>query len=118
MKTAVRQDTVTFSTSYTGAAMGTENMEGYSICIAWTGTAPTGVLKLQACNNPFTNNVGLQEDPNAVWVDITGSSYNVTTSGNYFYNVSDVYYRAFRLVYTRTSGTGTGTAYIFAKGIQ
>ncbi len=119
MKTALRVDTASFGATYTGAAFGLEDLDGYSVCASWVGGgSPVGILKLQACNNAFANNTGLQEDPNAVWVDITGSAYNVTTDGTYFYNVSDAYYKAFRIVYTRTSGTATATLYLNAKGIQ
>ncbi len=119
MKTAVRTDTTSFGATYNGVAMGLDNMDGYSVCIAWgTGGSPVGVLKLQASNNAFVENgnLNLLENSSATWVDISGSSNNVTTDGNYFWNVSDVFYRAFRIVYTRTSGTANATAFIFTKG--
>lgn len=127
MKTAVRVDTqIDLGVTNSGAAFGTENIQGYSICVHWSGgngDFPTliGNWKVQACNNPFTNNVNLTPDPDAVWVDISGSEYTITTNtGDYFWNVSDCYYRAFRLVYTSLDGSnfGSATAYIFAKGIQ
>lgn len=77
----------------------------------------TGTFKLQASNNAFLqegwNN---QENPDATWVDISGSSVNVTTSGSQIWNVSDVYYSAARVVWTRSVGIGTYTAHITAKG--
>lgn len=119
MKTCDRVDVLSLAATGNGTAFGTDSMEGYSICASWAGGgSPVGVLKLQACNNPFTNNVNQTPDPAAVWVDITGSSYSVSADGNTFWNVTDVYYRAFRIVYTKTSGTATGSVYIFAKGIQ
>ena len=119
MKTAVRIDTaIDMSADYAGPAMGMDNMDGYSVCAVWSGASPAGTFKLQACNNPFTNNVNQTPDPAAVWVDIPGSDFTVTGDGDYFWNVSDVYYRAYRLVYTRVSGSATATAYLFAKGIQ
>lgn len=118
MKTVFRQDTASFGASFSGDALGLENFEGYSVVASWTGTG-AGTLALQACNNPFTDNVYLIPDPNAVWADIPGSATTVTSgSGSQTWNVSDVYYRAFRVTWTRTSGTGTYTAYIFAKGLQ
>lgn len=105
------------SASFTGALFFLESMEGYSICAAFAGGG-TGALKLQACNNPITDHVNLKPDPNAVWVDITGSAYAITADGSYFWNVSDVYYKAVRLVYTKTTGAGAMQVYYNAKGIQ
>lgn len=76
---------------------------GYSICASTTG-APVGTLKLQASVD------------NTTFVDIDGSSVSISASGNSFWNVTDVMYGYFRLVYTRTSGTGTLTGEILYKG--
>lgn len=106
--------------SFDSNAFHLETLEGYSICAAWTETSATlaGTLKLQASNDAFTDNTNNQEKSGATWVDITGSSVAVSGSGSQFWNVSDVYYKAFRIVWTRTSGQGTFTAYIHAKGSQ
>jgi hypothetical protein len=106
--------------SFNGAAYHMEHLDGYSICASWTETSATlaGTLKLQASNNAFTDNVNNNEDANSVWVDVTGSAVAVSGSGSQFWNVSDVYYKAFRIVWTRASGQGSFTAYIHAKGVQ
>lgn len=100
-------------------AQNIDNIEGYSIVASWTGTAPTGILKLQMSNNAFIyENTNNNPDPNAIWTDIPGSPYNVTAAGTYAWNVADAYYRAYRVVYTFTSGTGTASLYHYGKGIQ
>jgi hypothetical protein len=120
MKASDRIDSKSMNASFNGDAYHVEYLEGYSICASWTETSATlaGTLKLQASNNGFTDNVNNNENPNAVWVDITGSAIAVSGSGSQFWNVSDVYYKAFRIVWTRTSGQGTFAAYIHAKGVQ
>jgi len=119
MKTAKRADSISLGASFIGDAMGIEYVNGYSICASWTevGTLD-GTIKLQASNNPFTDNVNMTPDPNAVWVDISGSSIAVSDAGSQFWNVSDANYSAYRLVWTRVSGSGTFTAYHLIKGPQ
>lgn len=120
MKVSNRQDSELMATSFNGDAYHVEFLEGYSICAKWTETSVTlaGTLKLQASNNAFADNVNNNENSNATWVDITGSSVAVSGSGSQFWNVSDVFYKAFRVVWTRTSGEGTFEAFIHAKGVQ
>lgn len=102
-----------------GAAVHLSNMEGYSIAAVWTESVAVldGTMKLQASNNAFKDNVNNNEDSAATWIDITGSSVAVSGSGSQFWNVSDVYYKSVRIVWTRTSGQGSYTAYITAKGV-
>lgn len=87
----------------------------YSIAAIVTGT-PTGSIKLQASNDPETNDTqynATASAPPAVgpsnWIDIADSSFNLTSAGETFWNVKDVGYNYVRVVYTDTSG-GTSTA--------
>lgn len=120
MKVSERIDTADMIASFNGLAYHMEYLDGYSICAVWTGG--DGTLKLQASNDAFVNNVtgpNNNENPNATWVDITGSSVLVSGAGSQFWNVSDVYYKAFRLVFTvGTPTAGDFTAHIHAKGVQ
>ena len=119
MKIGKRSDSLSMAASFNGAAMGVEFVNGYSICASWIdGGSLSGSLKLQASNNPFTDNVNMTPDPAAVWVDITGSTIAVTGAGSQFYNVADANYAAYRIVWTRTAGTGTLTAHHLIKGPQ
>ncbi len=78
--------------------------------------ALTGALTLQASNNAFLDNVNNEEDPDAIWTEITGSSVSVTTTGTHIWNVADCYYKAARVVWTATAGIGDYVSYTFAKG--
>lgn len=85
----------------------------YSIQAVFSGS-PVGTLKLQISNDivpvaPVAGNpVGSNPAANVVnWTDYTGSSTAVSAAGNFVWNVFDVGYRWVRVVYTRSSGTGT-----------
>ena len=92
---------------------------GYSICAAIDETSASlvGTLHLQASNNAFQDNVQNEVRSDAVWVDIPNTSA-VLDGGDdqVFWNVSDANYEAVRIVWTRTSGQGTMSTYILAKG--
>jgi hypothetical protein len=119
MKIAKRSDSISLGASFNGDAMGIEFVNGYSICASWTDTGSLGgSFKLQASNNPFTDNVNMTPNPLAVWVDITGSSIAVTGAASQFWNVSDANYSAYRIVWTRTGGSGQLTAHHLTKGQQ
>lgn len=125
MKTTLRDDSGSLNATFNGTAFLLDSMEGFSIALAWTETsaALAGSFKLQASNNAFLDNpaypASLNINPNALWVDIPGSTVTTASgNGSQFWNVADVYYRAVRLVWTRTSGQGTYAANLWAKGIQ
>lgn len=96
----------------------------YTYCMAAliTGSA-TGTIKLQASNDPETNDTQTNQatvlgqpptnPPSKApthWADITGSSFVVTgTDTEIMWNVDAVGYNYVRVVYTDTSG-GTSTA--------
>lgn len=78
---------------------------GYSIQAVWSaGSTPVGVLKLQSSNDGSN------------WNDISGATANVSgDTGSAMFNVTDAYYNQVRLVYTRTSGSGTINASLVSK---
>jgi len=87
----------------------------YTVAAVVTGT-PTGTIKLQASNDPETNdtqyNVTANRPPSVGpvnWVDITNSSFTLSSSGETMWNVRDIGYNYVRVVYTDSSG-GTSTA--------
>lgn len=120
MKIGKRADTaLSMAATFNGAAMGIEFVNGYSVAASWTDAGSlSGTLKIQASNNPFTDNVNLTANPSALWVDIPGSSVAISGAGSQFWNVSDANYSAYRLVWTRTAGDGALTAYHLIKGDQ
>lgn len=87
----------------------------YTMAAIVTGT-PTGSIKLQASNDPETNDTQTNATSGTApavgptnWVDITSSSFNLTASGETMWNIYFVGYNYVRVVYTDTSG-GTSTA--------
>jgi len=94
----------------------------YCIAAVITGT-PTGTIKLQACNDPDTNNTIPVPNNTANptnWVDITGSSFVVTTAGETMWNVRDPGYNYVRVAYVDASGgasTATMTVVFNGKGV-
>lgn len=76
---------------------------GYSVQAVYTG-APVGTLKLQASLDQVT------------WIDVADSSQSIAAAGSFLWNVSDVQYPWTRLIYTKTSGTGTLNAQLFYRG--
>ncbi len=115
--------TQSMNASFTSTPYTLEHMEGFSVCLSWTESVVSlvGTFVLQACNNPFKsgamNSDGTPiEDAAAVWVDITGSDQTVAGAGTKFINIDGVYYNAFRVKWTRTSGQGSVTFYAHARG--
>lgn len=105
-----------------GPAMPLKNILLYSIMCIITGT-PTGTIKLQASNDPETNDSMPSANPQPSptnWADIANTSVVVSAAGNTMYNVADVAYNYVRVVYTDgSSGVSTAvmTVIINAKGI-
>lgn len=95
----------------------------YSIAAIITGT-PTGTVKLQASNDPETNDTQTNATSGVApavgpsnWVDITDSLFTVTTAGESMWNVRDVGYNYVRVVYTDASaGASTATMKIVFNG--
>ncbi len=74
-----------------------------AIQAVFTG-APVGTFKLQISNDGTT------------FSDYTGSSAAISAAGDFIWNLVDAGYLSVRLVYTKTSGTGSVTAKAVAKG--
>ena len=95
----------------------------YAMSAIITGT-PTGTLKIQASNDPETNdtqyNTGSNLPPTVQpvnWVDIANSSFSVSSAGETMWNVNAVGYNYVRVVYTDASGgTSTATMVIIFNG--
>jgi len=120
MKIGKRTDTLSLVSDINSAAMGVEFVNGFSVAASWDdpGSDISGVLTLQASNNAFTDNVNMTPDPNALWIDITGSAVAVSDVGTQFWNVADANYSAYRIKWVGTSGSSTLTAYHLIKGPQ
>jgi len=121
MKIATRTDSaVSMDASGNGAAMRITYIDGYSVVVAITRATGTlaGDFTLQLSNDAFLDNVNNNANSAATWVTVSSSSQAVstTTTASIYWNIPDANYDAYRIVWTRTSGTGSYTAYHLAKG--
>lgn len=107
------------SGSLTSIGIDINQMFGYTVQAVWTGSSPTGTFKLQISNDMVNDYMGSSNPAANVtnWTDYSGSSQAITASGDFAWIVSDSNYKWVRLVYTRTSGTGTLNAILTAKGV-
>lgn len=111
-KTAIVQS---LDASFNGAAFYLERMKGFSIVVDKTGTA-AGTFTLEASNNAFTDLTSGETNATATWIKITGSDATVITgSDQIIWHSPESYYEAVRIVWTRTSGTGSASIYSIAK---
>lgn len=77
----------------------------------FTGS-PVGTMKLQ-----FSDTLSyLCTDSRIVWTDYTGSSTAISAAGTFAYNLIEAGYKCIRLVYLKTSGTGTLNTTFSGKG--
>lgn len=119
MRTFTKQiaTNVLLNVNVNGPYVPLKNIFMYSMAAIFTGT-PTGTVKLQASNDPETNDsVPLPAPTN--WVDIADSSFPITAAGETMWNVSEVGYNYVRVVYTDSSGgasTATMTTIFNGKG--
>lgn len=91
--------------SITTSAINVNFRIGFSIGLVFTGS-PVGTFKLQASNDQTETASSVASD---TWADITGSTVNVTAANTIVWNHADMYSRWVRIVWTKTSGTGTIT---------
>lgn len=87
----------------TSNSIALDHMGLAAIQAVYTGS-PVGSLKLQA-------NVG-----GSTWTDVASSTVSVTAAGDNMWNLADIGYSAVRVVYTKTSGTGTLSVRANCKG--
>lgn len=93
-----------------------------SYAVSWAGSTPIGVLSVQVSNDYSQNSDGTVRNTgtwNTMSLQVGGSavaSIPVTgNTGNGFIDILQSAAYAMRLVYTRTSGTGSMDAVVTAK---
>lgn len=101
-------DAVSVAASATSNEVNVINLDKASIFVDWAGTAPVGVLTVQAKNAQ-----------NGDWFDLDmGGVINISgASGSHILVFNELPHDAIRLVYTATSGTGTIDAVLAAKQV-
>lgn len=77
---------------------------GFAVQALYTGS-PNGTLRLQASVD------------NTNWVDIGDSIVTITSAGTWIWNFIGNFCANMRVAYTASSGSGTLSAIIFAKGV-
>lgn len=95
----------------------------YTMAAIYTATV-AGTIKLQASNDPETNdtqyNVSGNRPPSVApinWVDVTDSTFVLAGAGETMWNVRYIGYNYVRVVFTDTSGgTNSGTMTIIFNG--
>lgn len=92
------------STNFTSAGVDLSDSVNFSVQSSFTGTDVAGTFKLQASND------------NSDYIDITGASDAVSSSGTALLNVENAGYRYVRFDWAYTSGTGNITVTVVAKG--
>lgn len=98
----------TMSEDLVSSSVDVRELSGINIQLEYTG-APVGTFTLQASNdriNPVPQ----------TWNTIPFSATPITSAGEYMLNVDSSYYGWIRVLYTRTSGTGTLNIKIVGKG--
>lgn len=100
------------SSNQASAAIVTDFVNSISAQAVLTGSSPNGTLKFQGSNDAvFAPNTPTN------WNDI-GTTATITDVGVYLIPKFDVCYSYVRLVWTKSSGTGTITAYSKAVGFE
>jgi hypothetical protein len=110
---------VSMGTSFNSDGFYLGHIVNYSIQLVFTGT-PNGTFMLQCSNDKgIEDKVGGWNAAGVThWTDITGSDQPITGSGDLAWSVENAGYRWVRLVWTRSSSTGSLTsARVNAKGI-
>lgn len=86
-------------------------MIGWAAQLFFTGS-PVGTFKAQGSCNA----TGVPPTTDAEWSDIGDSSQAISAAGNILYNYDSANFNWVRIVYTKTSGTGTLNGRFNAKG--
>ena len=103
----------------TGPATIIQRLPGISYDLAWTGT-PTGTFSVEVSNS-YSENVDGSVQNAGNWTALPSAAFVGTlpapsgSAGTGFIDVVGTEAYAVRLIYTRTSGTGSLTVYPAAK---
>lgn len=99
-------DATSIGSSQTSSEIEVGQSDYGSIFLSWTGTSPVGVLEVQAKNGEKGTYRALD----------FGSAINITgNSGSHDILLNEMPFTHLKLVYTRTSGTGSITANVTFK---
>lgn len=104
------------ATSLNSDVVDVRNLVVGSVQVDFTG-APVGTVKLQCSNDSYQFLKQPEPQPAPTnWTDVADSAVSISAAGNIMYNLSSIGYDLLRVVYTRSSGTGTMTIRMVGKG--
>lgn len=122
----IKNDSLTFDSTNvadavcTSQAFSLAHIANFAVQVVTSGTH-AGTLKIQvSCDagNPNASTEAQQSVNVTNWSDLPNATAAVTNSGAYLINVVDAGYNFARVVYTKTSGTGSITSCrVNTKGI-
>ena len=98
------------SASFSSDPILLDQIYGFSFQAVFTGS-PNGTFKLQCSND----DVKLSSEVSQ-WSDVGSTSQAISAAGDLFYNIDAAHYKWVRIVYTRSSGSGSCDVVYFAKG--
>lgn len=101
--------------SVTSTALDINQAYSFSIQAAWTGSTPVGTLQIQGSNDIVASISNVTN-----WSNVGGTAGTAAVSGNAgsaMLEIPVAEYHYVRVVYTKTSGTGTINATFFSKGV-
>ena len=109
-------DAVSMGASITSEVTIIQKLSLVSYAIEWTGTSPIGAMSVQVSNDYTQNGDGTVRDA-GTWntLDLSSATNVSGNTGNGFIDIYASGAYAIRLVYTRSSGTGTMRAIISGK---
>ena len=99
--TLLTNSSESLGTNWTSEALYTNSVYLLSIQLVFTGS-PVGIFSLQSSNDEY-GKVGGPSN----WVEIPGSAISISAAGDHTWNFSSISFNFLRVVYTRTSGTGS-----------
>ena len=92
--------------SFNSSAIDILHYKCYSASLIYTGS-PVGTIKIQISNDT---------DSPQNWSDVDNSSLAISAAGSVTYEITDACSTFLRFVYTRTSGSGSMSGNLTAKG--
>lgn len=90
------------------------NIFGYCIQLEFTG-APVGATTIMVSNDPSDQGGAIVPAPTNFTL-LANSSLAISAAGDLMYNVNECNYNWFKVLYTRTSGTGSLNGRFNLKG--
>ncbi len=98
----------------TSAVTVIQNLSQISYDISWSGSTPIGVCTVEVSNTYSQNADGSVRNAGS-WTALPLSGTVSGNTGTGFIDIGEIASHAIRLVYTRTSGTGTMNATVKGK---